>query len=134
MSILSHCKKLWESATVPNRKKFLEQMAQAMGNPANVWNEVPLWALANIPDFDSLPSDLCGHLLVACTESGFDSEKLEKFFEAIACSAQDEKDCCVLCMKETRYAKNVRIEIRKCYIEGAGQLCNECYKRIEKAP
>lgn len=39
----------------------------------------------------------------------------------------EKKDKCVLCGKETPYTKNVHIDLRKCYVEGCGQLCEECY-------
>lgn len=38
-----------------------------------------------------------------------------------------EKDKCVLCGKETPYTKETHIDYRSGYIEGAGQLCNDCY-------
>jgi uncharacterized protein YlaI len=40
------------------------------------------------------------------------------------------KDKCVLCGKETEYDKDTHIDERMWYIEGAGQLCEECWKRI----
>lgn len=40
-----------------------------------------------------------------------------------------EKDRCVLCWGETEYSKNTPIEDRQFYIEGAGQLCEECYRK-----
>lgn len=41
-----------------------------------------------------------------------------------------EMDNCVNCGKETIYPKNLNIDCRENYIEGAGQLCKECYTRI----
>jgi recombinational DNA repair protein (RecF pathway) len=41
-----------------------------------------------------------------------------------------EKDKCVLCGKETEYDKNTHIDFRDYYVEGAGQLCEECWERI----
>ncbi len=41
-----------------------------------------------------------------------------------------EKDCCVICGKETEYTKDTPIDQRECYIEGAGQFCKECYALI----
>lgn len=43
-----------------------------------------------------------------------------------------EKDKCVLCGAETQYTKDTPIDLRSCYIEGAGQLCPECWKKIYK--
>jgi hypothetical protein len=36
---------------------------------------------------------------------------------------------CVLCDKETNYRFNDHIDYRVRYIEGAGQLCIECYNK-----
>ena len=43
---------------------------------------------------------------------------------------KEEKDRCVSCGRETEYGKEVHINLRKYYIEGAGQLCEKCYRRI----
>ena len=45
-------------------------------------------------------------------------------------SINQEKDRCVLCDEETEYTRNVPIDQRLYYVEGAGQLCGECYKKI----
>ena len=39
------------------------------------------------------------------------------------------KDKCVLCGAETPYDVTTHIDYRHGYIEGAGQLCKECYDR-----
>lgn len=39
------------------------------------------------------------------------------------------KDKCILCEKETQYEFDVNVDYRIGYIEGAGQLCSECYAR-----
>lgn len=44
------------------------------------------------------------------------------------------KDKCVLCGKETTYEESVNIMLRKHYVEGAGQLCNECGEGIKDTP
>ncbi len=41
-----------------------------------------------------------------------------------------DKDKCVNCKKETLYSKETHIDFRLGYIEGAGQLCLECYEKI----
>ncbi len=41
-------------------------------------------------------------------------------------------DDCVLCGKETEYTADMTIDERSCYVEGSGQLCNECYDKIYK--
>ena len=43
---------------------------------------------------------------------------------------EKEKEKCVSCGKETPYTKDVNIDMRKNYVEGAGQLCESCYNNI----
>ena len=38
-----------------------------------------------------------------------------------------EKDKCVNCKRETLYSKETHIDFRLGYVEGAGQLCLDCY-------
>ena len=45
---------------------------------------------------------------------------------------QEEMDRCVSCGKETPYPKNMHIDYRMYYVEGAGQLCNKCYENTMK--
>lgn len=40
-----------------------------------------------------------------------------------------EYDTCIMCGVETPYRRNVPIDLRTGYIEGAGQLCSKCYNR-----
>ena len=40
-----------------------------------------------------------------------------------------EYDTCVLCGVETPYKRNVHVDLRIGYIEGAGQLCGKCYNK-----
>jgi hypothetical protein len=42
-----------------------------------------------------------------------------------------KKDVCVSCGKETPYDIDTHIDLRHCYIEGAGQLCEECFSKID---
>ena len=37
------------------------------------------------------------------------------------------KEICVMCGVDTPYEFETHIDLRKGYIEGLGQLCNECY-------
>jgi len=37
------------------------------------------------------------------------------------------KDTCILCGVETAYDETTHIDMRVGYIEGAGQLCSQCY-------
>jgi len=43
-----------------------------------------------------------------------------------------ELDMCVSCGKETKYPKNLHIDSRHHYIEGAGQLCDECGNNLNE--
>ncbi len=38
-----------------------------------------------------------------------------------------DKDKCVNCKRESLYSKETHIDFRLGYIEGAGQLCLDCY-------
>lgn len=40
------------------------------------------------------------------------------------------KDRCVLCKCVTKYSIDTPVQCRTCYIQGAGQLCKECYKKV----
>jgi hypothetical protein len=39
------------------------------------------------------------------------------------------KDNCILCGKETVYDESTHVDMRTGYIEGAGQLCSECWSK-----
>jgi hypothetical protein len=41
----------------------------------------------------------------------------------------DKFDYCILCGIETSYKRSTHIDMRIGYIEGAGQLCSNCYSR-----
>ena len=41
-----------------------------------------------------------------------------------------EVEHCVVCGKLTEYRKDTPIDKRERYVEGAGQLCHECYRKI----
>ena len=43
---------------------------------------------------------------------------------------EKKMEVCVSCGKEMNVPKNLNIEFRKNYIEGAGQLCDECHDKI----
>ena len=43
---------------------------------------------------------------------------------------KDEKEKCVSCGKETKYSKDTHIDLRNYYVEGAGQLCDDCGKKL----
>ena len=40
------------------------------------------------------------------------------------------KDKCISCNKKTLYDKTDHVDTRMCYVEGAGQLCLDCYEEI----
>ena len=40
------------------------------------------------------------------------------------------KELCVRCGKETKYDTSTPITLRRYFIEGAGQLCEECWKEV----
>jgi hypothetical protein len=44
------------------------------------------------------------------------------------------KDKCVSCGCETPYDKMDHIDFRLGYVEGAGQLCLDCYEKIYMKP
>jgi hypothetical protein len=44
----------------------------------------------------------------------------------------DEFDHCILCGVETAYKRNTHVNMRIGYVEGAGQLCPNCYSRGTK--
>jgi recombinational DNA repair protein (RecF pathway) len=39
---------------------------------------------------------------------------------------------CVSCGRETGYSINDHVDSRKTYVDGAGQLCSECFKEVYK--
>lgn len=41
-----------------------------------------------------------------------------------------EVERCVMCNKPSKYTKDIPIDKRDCYIQGAGQLCDECDKEL----
>lgn len=43
---------------------------------------------------------------------------------------KDKMDVCVRCGKETPYLKSTHIDQREYYIEGAGQLCKDCFNEV----
>ena len=43
-----------------------------------------------------------------------------------------ETEKCVNCKVETNVPVNENVDLRKFYVEGAGQLCEECWNKIYK--
>jgi hypothetical protein len=38
---------------------------------------------------------------------------------------------CIVCEKETDVPKNLNVDYRLNYVDGAGQLCNSCYSNLD---
>ena len=45
---------------------------------------------------------------------------------------KDQKDICVICQKPTQYDKKTPINVRRNYVEGAGQTCDTCAENLRK--
>jgi len=41
-----------------------------------------------------------------------------------------EQESCVLCQRKTRYRIGEQIAQRQYYVEGSGQLCEDCYHQL----
>ncbi len=54
-------------------------------------------------------------------------EKLERMMVSA-----DGYDLCVSCSKKTQYPTNTHVDARIGYVEGVGQLCIECYKKVSQ--
>ena len=57
--------------------------------------------------------------------------KLIRFSRPRECDDEFEK--CVACGRKTKVKKSENVEIREHYIEGAGQLCHECFAEISRS-
>lgn len=44
------------------------------------------------------------------------------------------KERCVRCGQETEYDVNMPVEARRWFVEGAGQLCEECFSHLYGLP
>ena len=44
------------------------------------------------------------------------------------------KEICIRCGQETEYAISAPVNMRKYYIEGSGQLCEECFYELYLMP
>ncbi len=43
---------------------------------------------------------------------------------------EDKKDDCVSCGNETPYNEDEHVDRRFYYVEGAGQLCKDCWNKV----
>lgn len=128
MSFLDMAELHWGKMRVGERELLLNALKEEMDTD-EVWDNEHVWVLANNPDFHSLPGSLCGHLMLALTKDGFSVEEFSRIFCALLGSA-DNLDRCVLCGDKTGYTKNDPVRVRSHYIEGTGQLCGDCHKKV----
>lgn len=75
MSIVETASEFWKTMTVAEREELLKKLEDTMSDGSSEWQETPREVFTNTPDFNSLPSDLCGHLLISLTSDGFSAEK-----------------------------------------------------------
>lgn len=67
--------RLWKEMSISERVSFLKALARAIHRQPTCWGGLTPEAVARIPSFDDLPSDLYGRLIMAMTEQGFSIEK-----------------------------------------------------------
>ena len=60
------------------------------------------------------------------TKVGFTAKQLELFPTPVNAGIYEQ---CILCGVETTTLKTTHVDFRTGYIEGAGQLCRECYMK-----
>lgn len=46
---------------------------------------------------------------------------------------KDEVERCVLCKKDTPYLRSTHIDLRMYYVEGCGQLCEDCWYKTDSS-
>ena len=51
-------------------------------------------------------------------------------YEKLKWGEKKEKDSCVSCGTITQHNKLDHVDMRKYYIEGAGQMCYDCFMRV----
>ncbi len=44
------------------------------------------------------------------------------------------KEICTRCGKETEYDVGIPVTLRRYYVEGSGQLCEECWQELYPVP
>lgn len=81
MSFVSQCSFHWARMAPAERLKLLDGLKAKMKSQPDIWDGVPVEAMADTPDFDSLPSDLQGHLMFAFGERGLTVEQFVDRFE-----------------------------------------------------
>jgi len=82
MSFVSQCSFEWARMAPAERLKLLDGLAAKMASQPGIWDGVPAEAMADTADFNSLPSDLQGHLMFALGERGLSVEQFVCSFES----------------------------------------------------
>ena len=67
--------RLWGGMSISARVSFLKALSGAINRRPTWWGGLTPEAIARIPSFDDLPSDLRGRLIMAMAEDGFSIEK-----------------------------------------------------------
>lgn len=83
MSIVEITSEFWKNMTVVEREELLKKLKDAMSGGSSEWQETPREVFANTPDSNSLPGDLCGHLLISLTSAGFSAEKFTDWLKLL---------------------------------------------------
>lgn len=79
MSFVASAAESWSLMRPRTRLELLSRLKEIMGCEEFLWDEVPVEVLADTPDFNSLPGDLCGHLFWSLTESGLTADRFARF-------------------------------------------------------
>lgn len=75
MSLLDIAEKRWVEMRVRERRAFLKELEERLGRFLPTASEAPSEVFAHTVDFNSLPGDLQGSLILALAENGFSAEK-----------------------------------------------------------
>lgn len=80
MGFLDHANRAWAALSPAERETLLSALASATpGYRADTWwGGMPIGALRDGGDYDSLPADLQGRLLIALTDGGFSVEESQR--------------------------------------------------------
>lgn len=53
--------------------------------------------------------------------------EIKKLFQK---TKRDDTEECVLCRKKTDVLRSTKVQNRRFYVDGAGQLCESCWKKL----
>ncbi|MDP3947331.1 MAG: hypothetical protein Q8Q41_01415 [bacterium] len=81
MSFVSRCSFEWARMAPAERLKLLDGLRAAMESRPDLWDWTPPEAMADTADYNSLPTDLQGHLIFALGERGLTVEEFVISFE-----------------------------------------------------